>query len=160
MSVQVKTGRELTGRKVLAMLVGFFLVVATVNGVFIYAGIKSWPGLVSERAYEEGLAYNRTLASARAIKAMGWSAGLSYQDGVAILVLTDRDGLVIDGMQAEAVFNRPVGRTAEIAVTLKSLGAGRYAAPVALPMPGQWEMAVTVDGARDRFVAAERVIVK
>ncbi len=160
MSARVETGRQITGRKVLAMLIGFFIVVASVNGVFIYVGITTWPGLVTDRAYEEGLAYNRTLAAARANAAMGWSARLDYQGGTAGMTLTDRDGLAIDGMQVEAVFSRPVGKAAEIAVTLKSLGAGRYAAPVALPMPGQWDMAVTVDGARDRFIAAERVIVK
>jgi len=160
MSAQVTSGGELTGRKVLAWLVGFFVVVASVNGVFIYAGIKSWPGLVSEHSYEEGLAYNRTLAAARANAALGWTARLDYRDGQAALVLTDRDGRALDGMQVEAVFTRPLGRTAAVAATLASLGAGRYAAAVALPMPGQWEMAVTVDGARDRFLAAERVIVK
>ncbi len=160
MSVQVNSGRELTGRTVLAWLVGFFVVVASVNGVFIYAGIKSWPGLVSEHSYEEGLAYNQTLAAARANAAMGWTARLDYRDGRAMLMLTDRDGRALDGMKVEAVFTRPLGQTAEVATTLSSFGGGRYAAAVALPMPGQWEMAVTVDGARDRFRATERVIVK
>jgi nitrogen fixation protein FixH len=160
MSAQVKTAGTLTGRKVLAWLIGFFLVVASVNAVFIYAGIKSWPGLVSERPYEDGLAYNRTLAVARANAALGWRAQLGYRDGQASLVLADRDGRAIDGMQVEAVFTRPVGKAAEIAVTLAALGGGRYAAPAALPLAGQWEMVVTVDGARDRFIAADRVIVK
>jgi nitrogen fixation protein FixH len=160
MNVQAKSGRELTGRMVLAWLVGFFLVVATVNGVFIYAGVKSWPGLVSEHSYEEGLAYNRTLAAVRANAALGWSARLDYRAGQAVLTLTDRDGRAIDGMQVEAVFTRPLGQTAEIAVALPARGGGRYSAAVALPLAGQWEMAVTVDGARDRFQATERLIVK
>ncbi len=160
MSAQVKSGRELTGRRVLAWLVGFFLVVASVNAVFIYAGIRSWPGLVSEHSYEEGLAYNQTLAAVRANAAMGWVARLDYRDGQATLTLTDRDGRAVDGMQVEAVFTRPVGQTAEVAAALRSRGGGRYAAAVALPMPGQWEMAVTVDGARDRFHATERMVVK
>lgn len=160
MSAQVKSGGELTGRKVLAWLVGFFVVVASVNAAFIYAGLKTWPGLVSERAYEDGLAYNRTLAAARANAALGWTAKLGFSNGQAILVLTDRDGRAVDGMQVEAVFTRPVGQAAEITVALAGSGGGRYVAAVALPLAGQWDMAVTVDGARDRFFAAERVIVR
>lgn len=160
MSARVKSTGEITGRTVLVWLIGFFIVVASVNGIFIYAGVKTWPGLVSERAYEEGLAYNRTLAAARANAALGWTARLGFGGGQASLVLADRDGRAIDGMEAEAVFTRPVGKAAEVRVTLASLGDGRYAAPVALPLAGQWDMIVTVDGARDRFIAAERVIVK
>lgn len=160
MSAQVKSDGELTGRRVLAWLIGFFVVVASVNAVFIYAGIRSWPGLVSERAYEEGLAYNRTLATARANAALGWTARLDYRDGRASLRLTDRDGRVIDGMQVEAVFTRPVGEAIELSVALPARGGGLYAAPLELPLGGQWEMVVTVDGARDRFLAAQRIIVK
>lgn len=160
MSVQAKPIRELTGRRVLACLIGFFLVVASVNAVFIYAGIRSWPGLVSEHAYEEGLAYNRTLAEARANAALGWTARLGYRDGQASLVLADRDGRAIDGMQVEAVFTRPLGKAAAISAVLVSTGGGRYVAPLALPLAGQWDMVVTVDGARDRFVAAERLIAR
>ena len=55
--------------------VGFFLVVFAVNGAMMTIAFKTWTGLDTENAYQEGLAYNDRLAEV--------ARGLSVDDLVA-----------------------------------------------------------------------------
>ena len=45
-----RRSETLTGRRVLAMLVGFFLLIFTVNGVFVYLSLSSHPGTTARDA--------------------------------------------------------------------------------------------------------------
>lgn len=56
------------GRIVLITLLGFFLVVACVDAVFVYKALKSNSGLVVENPYEMGLNYNEIIEQARELK--------------------------------------------------------------------------------------------
>ena len=72
--MSVATPRRLTGRQVLWILVAAFGVVFAVNGMMAWLAEKSFPGLVSNDAYREGLEYNRTIAARQAQAALGWQA--------------------------------------------------------------------------------------
>jgi len=56
-------GRPLNGWKVLAMFVGFFLVVGAVDGLMIYKALGTFSGEVTPHPYERGLAYNKEIAA-------------------------------------------------------------------------------------------------
>ena len=61
-NVEPTAGFRLQGRHVLFMVVGFFAVIIAVDGYFMSLAIKTFPGQVSATPFEDGLAYNRTLA--------------------------------------------------------------------------------------------------
>ena len=53
---------ELKGWHVLLILMAFFGVMFSVNGVFLYHAITSFPGEDVKKSYVQGLNYNDTLA--------------------------------------------------------------------------------------------------
>lgn len=53
------------GRLFLLVIIGFFLVVASVDAFFIYKALSTHSGVVAENAYEIGLNYNDVIAEAK-----------------------------------------------------------------------------------------------
>lgn len=140
-----------------ALLIALGLVVA-VNGAFVYFAISSWPGLVTDRPFEEGQRYNHVLGEATAQAALGWKARLSYDDGRVVAHYLDRNGAPLDGLEVTARLSRPLGDGAPLALTLAPAGPGLYAAAVALPAPGQWTLRAEARQAGDKYDAATRII--
>ena len=56
----------LTGGKVLAILLGFFVVVFAANGVMIFDAISTFRGQTADHPYEVGLKFNLELAAVAA----------------------------------------------------------------------------------------------
>lgn len=120
------------------MFVAFFVVVAAVNGVFIYFAVHSYTGVVSEHAYEKGLAYNETLEKARKQVAMNIAHEAAYENGVLRLVLKDADGQPLSEAKVTAHILRPVSEGLDFDVELVHLGGGIYEVPIETPLPGRW----------------------
>ena len=153
--------RPFSGRSFFAILVAAFVVVIAVNGVMIWYAISTWSGLVSDSAFQEGLGFDRVLAESRAEAALGWTADIGVAaDGRLTVTLADRDAKPLEGMQLTASFLRPTREGFDIRVTLAEAGPGRYEAIVHPPLPGQWDIRVTVKArGQTRFHAERRVIV-
>ena len=67
-------GWTLTGRHVLGVVVGFFAIVIALNIWFLTLAYRTFPGQVSETPYEDGVAFNRHLATQEAQARLGWEA--------------------------------------------------------------------------------------
>lgn len=152
--------RPITGKMVLAWIVAFFAVIIAVNLTFVYFALDSWPGLTTQKAYEEGIAYNQTLEGAARQDAMGWRShvvlGPSTPKGTRLLTLTmtGPDG-ALAGLAAQARLTRPLGEGLTVDVTLAEDRPGLYAALLRLPALGRWQAEVTArapDGRSFRMV--------
>lgn len=158
--------RHLTGRHVLAILVGFFGVVFLVNGAFVYLALESWTGLESPHAFTEGLHYNRVLEDAERQRALGWDAMLSFDPVAphtvaARVEIHDRDGVPVDGLTVTLGMRRPASDRFDRVVDLPASGRGAYDAEVAFPLAGNWDLHVTaLEGGEQRYVVVERLWVK
>lgn len=149
----------LTGWHVLAILLGFFAVILLVNGYFIYQAQRTWPGVQSKTAYEDGLAYNKTLDQAAAQKALGLEVDMTLTRTDVTLTLKNRDGLPLSGLAPRATLSRPANADLDQTVNLADMGNGRYAAILDLPQAGQWDLrvdALLADG--EPFRLEERFI--
>ncbi len=156
-------GGPITGRRVFMWLVAFFGVIFAVNMAFVYFALDSWPGLTTKSAYEEGLAYNKTLDQAAQQDALGW------QSRVVLSASTPR-GRVLDvtlmgpegplhSLTVNALLRRPLGEGRETTVILDGEGAGRYVALLRLPVPGRWQVLLTArDGSGRTYRMAHEVI--
>lgn len=140
------TGRRITGRVVLFCLLGFFGLIMTVNGVFVYLALDSFSGLTTDRAYQKGLAYNERLAAERAQRALGWVVvievdwrGPNTESTIAVL-LRDRDGVPLDGMALSAELRRPAEARSDRHLEFSGVGSGRYVAGAALAQRGNWDL--------------------
>jgi nitrogen fixation protein FixH len=154
--------RQFTGRTFLGILLGAFLAVTAVNGLMIWYAESSWTGLVSDSAYEQGLGFDRVLAESRAEAALGWRGAIAYDAGTGRLTVTlaDRAGRPLTGLQLSAQWLRPTQEGFDRVIALAELAAGRYGASARPPLPGQWDVRVTVrDRSRERFHAQKRLVI-
>jgi len=152
----------LTGRKFLAILLGAFIAVAAVNGLMIWYAESSWTGLVSDSAYEQGLGFDRMLAESRAEAALGWQGVIAYDAGAGRLTVTlaNQAGEPLTGLRLSAQWLRPTREGFDRTVTLTELAPGRYGAAIRLPLPGQWDVRVTVnERGQARFHAQKRLVI-
>jgi nitrogen fixation protein FixH len=159
MSVQAE--RPFTGRKFLAVLVGSFIVVLAVNCILVWYALSSWTGLVSDSAYEDGLGFDRVLAESKAEAALGWKAAIAYDASGRLTVrLADSKGRPLAGFRLAAQFMRPTSEGHDRSLTLSEVSPGSYGGVLQLPLPGQWDVRVTVsDSRKPRFHAERRILV-
>lgn len=140
-------GKPLSGRKVLAMIVGFFLFVGAVNGVMIYKAVKTFSGEVVAHPYERGLAYNRDIARAREQGMRDWKvdarlARLATGETEIRVVARDGDGADVSGAQMTALFAAPADLSKDVRVKLVETAPGRYAGKGVVPA-GQRDLVLT-----------------
>lgn len=152
--------RPFTGRKFLAILIGCFAVVLAVNVLMVWYALTSWTGLVSDSAYEDGLAYDQMLAEGKAEAALGWKAAIAYdKDGRLTVQLADSHSQPLAGFRLAAQFLRPTSEGHDRSLQLTEVSPGNYAGLLVLPLPGQWDVRVTVsDGQKPRFHAERRIL--
>ena len=141
------------------------LPVVAANGALIYLAVESKPVLVAEHPFEDGRIYNRELAAAAKQAARGWTASLepprtSGTPTVVIVDICDRDNVPVTGLQVKLRLWRPVGTESDLRLYLSEASAGRYAAQVTLPLPGQWQLDLVATRGEDEFVLGQRIIVR
>ncbi|MCS6878316.1 MAG: FixH family protein [Geminicoccaceae bacterium] len=147
------------------IFVGGFLLVVAVNGVMIWLAAATWTGLVTDRAYDRGLEYNRNLEAAAQMARLGWQTRLSVtalSDGARELRLEARDraGEPLSGLLVEGRLERPVHAGADRELFLAPAGRGVYRAVLEDLPPGQWHAHLRLTRGSERFVVSERLFVR
>jgi nitrogen fixation protein FixH len=145
--------------------VAFFGVVLAANGAMIWIAFATWTGLQTEGAYQKGLAYNRTLAAAKAQEELGWRVDLSVtatggRFAEFELKLADRNGNLIQDAWVTAVFVRPTHAGHDLEVAMPHIHAGAYGAKAALPFPGVWELHLSVESGDDTYRMRQRIYLR
>ena len=147
---QERPGRKLTGRKVLLILLTFFLVVATVDAIMIYFAKTTFRGLDGDRPYEAGLSFNRDLEAAREQEKLGWSVDMGVEPastGARIVARPrDKSGQPIAGLSVRARFAHPSDRNRDLHVLMPETAQGVYSGAVSAPA-GSWLVELEMDRA-------------
>ncbi len=139
--------KELTGRHVLFMLLGFFGLILVANIALVYLATSSWNGVVQKQPYERGLAYDEVLAEKKELVESGWVSHVEYdpQQRLVMIDLKDKNGPV-SGATGEVTFFRPVHDGEDLDVTLVPVSQpGRYQATADVPAPGLWEVRISAE---------------
>lgn len=155
--------KKLKGWHVLLIMLGFFGVIFTVNGIFLYNAITSFPGEDVKKSYVQGLNYNDTLAARAAQAELGWSAAAGLEGENVIFQLNDAAGEPISGRVVVAELRRRASDNHDQTLALTALTKGEYTAEVGALENGQWELRFTVmdkDGETVTFSADKTLIVK
>lgn len=127
------------------LFVGIMLAIVAVNGVMVYFATSTFPGLDTDKAYVNGLAYNETLKEAAASEALGWRAVTGVAtDGKLTLDLSGPDGAPLAGLALTGAMVRPATTRLDHKLTFGAdpLKEGRYVADQAFPAAGLWEVRV------------------
>ena len=142
------------GWHVAAGVVAFFALVITVDMVFLVQAYRTHPGQVASKPYETGLIYNAELERQRTQAALGWRAGARAQGRTLEVVLQDRDGVPLAGLEVSALLQRPATEQGRTEVSLIETAPGRYTGPVGLS--GAWDARIEAADAQGRRLIAER----
>lgn len=158
-TVAASPGFVLKGWHVLLMFIAFFGVDIAVNTYFMVSAYKTFPGETSTTPYEDGLAYNATLAQRQAQAALGWriAAGRDGPDQIRVDA-SDRSGAGLSGLKVSAHIERPATEAGQLDVNFTEVQPGLYRAK-APDLHGAWDIDVTVKDAQGRTATAERRVI-
>ena len=127
------------------IFIGMLGVVMIVNGAMAYFATSTFNGVITENAYEKGLTYNKTLAAARQQSELGWVVETVDKPAAAghkttvILTIKDKSGDGVEGLDVQALADRPNVTGADHRVAFAAQGKGVYSADVEFPEAGQWD---------------------
>lgn len=133
MSLQQRT---VSGRVIFLCFLGFFGTILAVNGIFIYTAIHTNTGVVTENAYEKGLAYNKVLDAAKEQPQL--KDKMVYQGDVVQWTIADANGIPLRNGNASVFFMRPVKDGYDFTLALKEKSPGIYEARTDFPVHGLW----------------------
>ncbi len=156
---------RLTGRMVLAGMIGFFIVVAGVNAVMMTMAIRTMPGVDVKSAYETSQRFNGEIARMQAQVQRGWQADAQLRrsgtDAVVTLSLRDKVGAPVTGLAVTARLEHPAARREDHEAALSEGSAGDYIATLPTVHGGGWTLAVqAMRGTETVFVSRSRVVLK
>lgn len=118
------------GKLIFIYFLAFFALIIVVNSIFIYVALGTHSGVVTEQPYEKGLAFNETLAKAKA--QVNLEHTVSYESGVL------RWSLPMGNAVVNANIVRPVQDGYDFEIPLKHMGGGIYEANPTFPLKGAW----------------------
>src|SRR5262245_21241991 len=110
-------------------LVAGMLVVIAVNAAMVTIALRSDNGLVDDKPFVRGLAYNRVLEEAARQDALGWRVAVAVEPGGAdrarvVVRAAGREGEPLAGARVEGTLERPVERLDPVALTLAEAAPG------------------------------------
>ncbi|MCF8495569.1 MAG: FixH family protein [Alphaproteobacteria bacterium] len=115
----------------------FFLVIALLDTIFVTVAIKTQTGVVTEHAYEKGLAYEKILDKAAAQAQLGITQKAKYTDGTISWKLSQKNA-PLNNAKIMVHFVRPVQDGHDFSIKLNDRGNGLYEARPDFPLPGLW----------------------
>lgn len=144
--------------------VGFFVVIFAVNGVMLTFALKSFNGLWTDGAYDRGLGYNQTIAERQAQIGLGWQVAMTTAETGAqrsVVTLSAFDGKEhpLPGVVIEGIARRPASEQGDFALTFHQTGRGLYEAIADWPLPGLWEIRLTINSGGQDYRLDKRLIV-
>jgi nitrogen fixation protein FixH len=123
------------GRIVLFGFLGLFIVCGSVDAFFIVKAVDSHRGVVTENAYEKGLAFNETLKKAAQESQVSPVERLSYEGGKLNVHLKKVEDLSL----VVAHLKHPVQDGKDMRLDLTQVNGQTYASKALLPK-GNWHM--------------------
>ena len=132
----------LTGRHVLAALLGFFGIVFAVNAWLVVEALSTHSGEVANEPYRKGLAYNTRIAADDRQAALGWKEQLVLAQGRITVALSAADGEPVRGLSLHGTIGRPSTARHDAAIMLAETEPGRYTATLPAISAGEWLVAI------------------
>ena len=136
-----ETKKPLSGKKVLIYFIAFFGLVMIMDAIFISIAMKTHTGVVTEQAYERGLALNKWDDAAKQNSHMTADVKINarkigfYLEDAEKNIITDAD-IKVHGM----LFRND---KTDFKLPLKYVADGWYETDLIWPQHGQWDLYFT-----------------
>ncbi len=155
--------RRITGRTVLAVFVGFFGVIASVNAFMIWQATSTHTGIVVDSAWRSSGNWQAEIDAARAQRELGWAVDLDIaRNGAGADVealIVDAAGAPVHGIDVSVRMISPVGPDGDRAVTLREQDSGRYTGAFAELAAGRWQVLLDVRTGAGRAYRSQNALV-
>lgn len=126
------------------MFVLFFVVVGSVDAVMVTMAVRTNTGLVTEKAYEKGLAYNQNLSAAAMQESWDWKTEAAIDGERFVFKIKDENNQPLRGASVQVRMTRPVSAGHDFNISPGEQADGSYITKVDLPMHGEWQAKVFV----------------
>lgn len=103
MTANVRKPREFTGKHMLAVMLGGFGIIISVNLGMAYLAISTFPGVEARSTYVASQTFE---ANRTAQDALGWDVVATLDDGLLTLAIQDADGIPVQPKVQKAIFGR------------------------------------------------------
>lgn len=160
------TVKQITGKHVLAMCLGFFGVMLAVNMVFVFYAVSTFGGGEGGKAYQRGLDYNTTIEAARQQEKLGWAHRVEAAANGAVRVsFAGKDGAPVTGLSLQGEIGRPVDDRFTRPLAFREVAPGAYAADAGSLEPGNWVVSIAAarlrsEGEETLYRAKDRLWLK
>ena len=143
------------------LVIGFVVMLLPLAPMGYYA-VHTLPGVVTDKAYEEGLAYNKSIAAGAQAKGLGWNSELTVDaDSVNPVVhyaLRDKLNRPVDDAEVHLWMIRPVQGNMDRDLEMRPLGNGAYIATITLPARGVWDIRISSTKQALNFQTEKRIV--
>ena len=138
------------------------LSIVIVTAGTIYIGSRTFDGLVVDRPYETGLAWDETQ---RRQERLGWRVILSHDallqgENKIVIRPVDRKGASLNDATVDVILSRPSTGDYDRTYRARPLRDGRYQVVITLPLAGLWDLRTAVSRGQERYEASERIEAK
>jgi nitrogen fixation protein FixH len=140
-------------------IVLFFIILACVFAGFTYIAKKTHSGIVTEQAYEKGLAYNEIIAKADAQKKQDLSHEILIEGRKITFSIKDRNGNDLAIKKATLWLYRPVRAQDDVIIPMQPLGASQTA-DLQKIKNGLWEARILATTENGAYQAVKKVVLK
>jgi len=143
--------------------VAFFAALVSVLVPMCVIAVRTNTGVVTEGAYEKGLAYNKAIKAEEQQDALKWRgevivAPISGGEVQADFALADADGKPLDGADVKIWLVRPTQAGLDQSAAMIAQSGGHYGAALPLPARGLWEARVSATANGHNYQTAKRVV--
>jgi len=139
---QQSTTGQMTGRKLLFIMIAFFGVIIAVNLTLTVFALNTDTGLVVRNSYVASQDFNRMQSAANEQEKLGWRMDIGRTAGALKIEATGSDGTDLAGLTIKGTAGRPVSDFQDRELTFVETSPGSYSAPAELG-PGDWQVDVT-----------------
>ena len=138
-------------------IVLFFVAQTILFAWFVTIVEKTYTGVVTDQAYEKGLAYNSTIEKARVQDNLGLSSTVTRTGDKISFSLRDKGGQFIPGADVTLTLFRPVHAGVDVSMPMKEI-KDAYVADVRPPEAGLWEVRILAKTPKGHYQTSERVV--
>lgn len=140
-------------------IVLFFVLQTILFGWFMHVAHISYTGLVTDQAYEKGLAYNNVIDEERAQEKLGFTPSITKQGDNIIFTLQDQHGKSVDASSVIVTFFRPAHAGVDFSREMTPQHNG-YFASATVPEKGLWELRFHAITPQGHYRLAKRMVLE